>query len=156
MMTISQILLGQYQIWNIFGFWGKNKSMMEIMDKGLTMPKWGLIVLPKIPKNLFCWSARFAQKFGIYCWKKDSSDVRSTYYNASVGYIPYRGQRGIMDVQFWYFRLGRNLINNSSLKIFISLLLCSNDLKQEKSYGPSMKTWNKLDLNVSPVLAENS
>ena len=35
------------------------------MDKGLTVPKWGLIVQPKIPQNLFGRSAKSAKKFGI-------------------------------------------------------------------------------------------
>ena len=38
---------------------------MEIMDMGLTVPKWGLIVWLKIPQNLFGQSAQLAQKFGI-------------------------------------------------------------------------------------------
>ena len=47
---------------------------MEIMDKGLTVPKWGLIVvrskIPQIPQNLFGRSSQLAQKFGISLRKK--------------------------------------------------------------------------------------
>ena len=46
--------------------------MIEIMDKGLTVPKWGLII-PLIPQNLF---GQSAQKFEISL-KKASSGVRS-------------------------------------------------------------------------------
>ena len=84
LMAISQILFGQYHIWDIFWlglktkvFCGKNNWMMEIMNKGLTVPKWGLIVvrpkIPQIPQNLF---GQSAQKFEISL-KKDSSGVRS-------------------------------------------------------------------------------
>ena len=42
------------------GFCRNNGWIMENMDKGLTVPKWGLIVWPKIPQTpqiLFCRSA---------------------------------------------------------------------------------------------------
>ena len=47
------------------------------MDKGLTVPKWVLIVWPKIPQMPQNFSAQ-AQKFGIF-EKKISLGVRSPY-----------------------------------------------------------------------------
>ena len=58
----------------------KNNWMMEIMDNGLKVPKWVLIVWPKIPPKppLFGWSALLAQKFRILL-KKTSLGVHSPW-----------------------------------------------------------------------------
>ena len=60
-MAVSQILYGQYHIWDIFVLGlktkcRKNNQIHFPMDKGLTVPKWVLIAWPKIPQSF---SAQF-------------------------------------------------------------------------------------------------
>ena len=59
-MAISQIIFGQYHIWDIIGLGvknkvscGKNNVMIEIMNTRLTAPKWALIdsLALKYPPN---------------------------------------------------------------------------------------------------------
>ena len=57
---------------------------MEIMDKELTVPKWGIIIRLKISKNLFDQSAQFAQKLEFI------DEKRYTYWMSVVITIYYR------------------------------------------------------------------
>ena len=74
MMHISQILFGQYHIWDIFGLGLKTEKQSFLWKKklndvnqgqGTLSAKMGADSLAEITQNIFGRSARLVQKFGI-------------------------------------------------------------------------------------------
>ena len=86
---------------------------MKNMDKRLTVPKWVLIVWPKIPPNapeFICPICLPKPKSSGFQWKKALLGVRSPYFELNWKLAPYSLQKAIFQGSlFWLMRKSLHL-----------------------------------------------
>jgi hypothetical protein len=94
-------------------FCRNNCSIMENMDKGLTVPKWVLIVWPKIPQMPQHLSAQFVcpSPKGL-----DSNEKR--LHLASVVRVYYVNERQLLDVFTFFFVSAKCTLYKKRVKLF--------------------------------------